>query len=59
MDVKQIDMLVNEIKKRRAKQYGLTFVAPSETTDPVLIETAIWAAALVAEYDSLLAIYEG
>jgi hypothetical protein len=58
VDSERIDKLINEIKKRRAKQYDLTFAATAGTTDPVLIETAIWAEALVAEYDSLLAVYE-
>jgi hypothetical protein len=56
MDTERVDALIKEIKERRAKQYDLTFAAPPGTTDPVFLETARWAAALVEEYDGLLAI---
>jgi hypothetical protein len=59
MDAKHCDALIKEIKERIAKYHDLTFAVGPGITDPDILERVQRAAESEAEYNSLLAIYEG
>jgi hypothetical protein len=59
MDSNRCDALIKGIKERIAKYHDLTFAAGLGITDPDILESVRPAAESEAEYESLLAIYEG